>query len=35
VLDVVVEKFMERDMTPEAIASLGYDIEAGAPGRAA
>ncbi|APV50656.1 NAD+ synthase [Betaproteobacteria bacterium GR16-43] len=28
VLDVVVEKFMERDMTPEAIASLGYDIEA-------
>ena len=28
VLDVVVEKYMERDMTPEAIASLGYDIEA-------
>jgi NH3-dependent NAD+ synthetase len=28
VLDVVVEKYMERDMTPEAIASLGYDMEA-------
>jgi NH3-dependent NAD+ synthetase len=24
----VVERYMERDMTPEAIAGLGYDLEA-------
>ena len=28
VLDAVVERYMERDMTPEAIMSLGYDAEA-------
>jgi NAD+ synthase (glutamine-hydrolysing) len=28
VLDAVVERFMERDMTPESIAGLGYDLEA-------
>jgi NAD+ synthetase len=28
VLDAVVERYMERDMTPEAIVSLGYDAEA-------
>ncbi|QJR15524.1 NAD+ synthase [Usitatibacter palustris] len=28
VLDAVVERFMERDMTPEAIAGMGYDIAA-------
>jgi NAD+ synthetase len=28
VLDVVVERFMERDMAPEQIASTGYDMEA-------
>jgi NAD+ synthase (glutamine-hydrolysing) len=27
VLDAVVERYMERDMTPEAIMSLGYDAE--------
>ena len=27
-LDAVVERYMERDMDPEAIASLGYDLEA-------
>jgi NAD+ synthase (glutamine-hydrolysing) len=28
VLDAVVERYMERDMTPEAIAGLGYGMEA-------
>jgi NAD+ synthase (glutamine-hydrolysing) len=28
VLDAVVERYMERDMTPEAIAGLGYGLEA-------
>jgi NAD+ synthase (glutamine-hydrolysing) len=28
VLDAVVERYMERDMDPEAIAGLGYDPEA-------
>ena len=28
VLDAVVERYMERDMTPEAIAGLGYDLDA-------
>jgi NAD+ synthase (glutamine-hydrolysing) len=28
VLDVVVERFMERDMAPEQIASTGYDMDA-------
>jgi NAD+ synthase/NAD+ synthase (glutamine-hydrolysing) len=28
VLDVVVERFMERDMSPEQIAGLGYDLGA-------
>ncbi len=28
VLDAVVERFMERDMAPEQIAGMGYDIEA-------
>jgi NAD+ synthase (glutamine-hydrolysing) len=27
-LDVVVERYMERDMTAEQIASGGYDLEA-------
>jgi NAD+ synthase/NAD+ synthase (glutamine-hydrolysing) len=27
-LDAVVERFMERDMSPEQIASVGYDLEA-------
>jgi NAD+ synthase (glutamine-hydrolysing) len=27
VLDAVVERYMERDMAPEAIAGLGYDME--------
>jgi NAD+ synthetase len=28
VLDAVVERYMERDMTPEQIVSMGYDAEA-------
>jgi NAD+ synthase/NAD+ synthase (glutamine-hydrolysing) len=28
VLDAVVERYMERDMTPEAIAGMGFDLEA-------
>jgi NAD+ synthetase len=28
VLDAVIERYMERDMTPDAIMSLGYDAEA-------
>ncbi len=28
VLDAVVERYIERDMTPEAIAGLGYDLDA-------
>jgi NAD+ synthase (glutamine-hydrolysing) len=28
VLDAVVERYMERDMSPDAIAALGYDYEA-------
>ncbi len=28
VLDAVVERYMERDMDPEAIVGLGYDAEA-------
>jgi NAD+ synthase (glutamine-hydrolysing) len=28
VLDAVVERYMERDMSPEQIASVGYDLEA-------
>jgi NAD+ synthase/NAD+ synthase (glutamine-hydrolysing) len=28
VLDAVVERYMERDMSPEQIAGMGYDIEA-------
>src|SRR5258706_13148478 len=28
VVDAVVERYMERDMTPEAIAGMGYDQEA-------
>ena len=28
VVDAVVERYMERDMTPDAIAGLGYDLEA-------
>ena len=28
VLDAVVERYMERDMTPESIMSLGYDADA-------
>ncbi|MBL0141253.1 MAG: NAD+ synthase [Betaproteobacteria bacterium] len=27
-LDAVVERYMERDMEPEAIAGMGYDVEA-------
>ena len=34
VLDVVVERYMERDMSPEQIASAGYDLASRAPGRA-
>jgi NAD+ synthetase len=28
VLDAVVERYMERDMSPEQIAGLGYDMQA-------
>jgi NAD+ synthase (glutamine-hydrolysing) len=28
VVDAVVERYMERDMSPEAIAGMGYDLEA-------
>ncbi len=28
VLDAVVERYMERDMSPDAIAGLGYDVKA-------
>src|SRR5258706_4939841 len=28
VVDAVVERYMERDMAPDAIAGLGYDLEA-------
>ncbi|MGZ5584419.1 MAG: NAD(+) synthase, partial [Usitatibacter sp.] len=28
VLDAVVERYMERDMSPEQIAGMGYDMEA-------
>jgi NAD+ synthetase len=28
VLDAVVERYMERDMSPEQIAGMGYDLEA-------
>ncbi len=28
IVDAVVERYMERDMSPEAIAGMGYDLEA-------
>ena len=28
VLDAVVERYMERDMSPEQIAGMGYDLSA-------